>query len=63
MSDTTAALANVSRQIPEPTLTRGRPAQVILSASTLFIQICIFSHFHRLCGTEYKLPTRGKCII
>ena len=35
MSDTTAALANFSRQIPEPALTTGCPAQVIQSVCTL----------------------------
>lgn len=41
MSDTTAAFANSSRQISEPALTTGRPAQVIQSACTLTLT-CIF---------------------
>lgn len=39
MSDTTAALANFSRQIPEPALTTGCPAQVIQS-------VCTFTAMH-----------------
>lgn len=41
MSDTTAAFANFSRQISEPALTTGRPAQVIQSVCTLTLK-CIF---------------------
>lgn len=51
MSDTTAALANFSRQIPEPAMTTGCPAQVIQSLCTLTLK-CIFyasqQYFHFL---------------
>lgn len=42
MSDTTAASANFSRQIPEPALTTGRPAQVIQSVCILTHKLFIF---------------------